>query len=159
VESIDDDGGGTAGARYTIENGEPANPASDERSFREDAMTESTQFIRPALSEEISLTEKAAEQVAKIRAENNIPATHGLRIGVKGGGCSGLTYVLGFDESPKENDKVFLGHGVTMFVDPKSLFYLSGTVLDFSDGLNGKGFVFNNPQATKTCGCGSSFGV
>ncbi len=113
----------------------------------------------PEVSEEIMLTEKAAAQVAKVKAENNIPAEHGLRLGVKGGGCSGLSYVLGFDEKPAEKDRVFTVRGVTVFVDPKSLFYLSGTVLDFSDGLNGKGFVFNNPQATKTCGCGSSFGV
>jgi iron-sulfur cluster assembly protein len=78
---------------------------------------------------------------------------------VKGGGCSGLSYVLAFDEKAGENDKVLELNGLTVFIDPKSLFYLSGTVLDFSDGLNGKGFVFNNPQATKTCGCGSSFGI
>jgi iron-sulfur cluster assembly protein len=78
---------------------------------------------------------------------------------VKGGGCSGLSYVLGFDETAKETDTVFVLHGISVFIDPKSLFYLSGTVLDFSDGLNGKGFVFNNPQAARTCGCGSSFGV
>ena len=111
------------------------------------------------LNEEISLTEKAARQVMHVRAENNIPEEHGLRLSVKGGGCSGLSYVLGFDEKPTEKDKVFTAHGVKVFVDPKSLFYLSGTVLDLSDGLNGKGFVFNNPQATKTCGCGNSFGV
>jgi iron-sulfur cluster assembly protein len=114
---------------------------------------------RPAISEEITLTEKAAVRVSKVKSENNIPAGHGLRLSVKGGGCSGLSYVLGFDEKPNEKDRVFTIRGVTVFVDPKSLFYLSGTVLDFSDGLNGKGFVFNNPQATKTCGCGSSFGV
>jgi iron-sulfur cluster assembly protein len=113
----------------------------------------------PVLNEEISLTAKAVAQVAKLKQENNIPEDHGLRLGVKGGGCSGLSYVLAFDEKPKENDKIFTAHGVTVYIDPKSLFYLSGTVLDFSDGLNGKGFVFNNPQATKTCGCGSSFGV
>ncbi len=114
---------------------------------------------RPALSEEILLTEKAANQVKKLKAENNIPEHHGLRLGVKGGGCSGMTYVLAFDEKPRENDKIMEQHGITMFIDPKSLFFLSGTVLDFSDGLNGKGFVFNNPQATRTCGCGQSFGV
>ena len=122
-------------------------------------MAETTVLDKPAMNEEISLTEKAARQVMKVKSENNIPESHGLRLGVKGGGCSGLTYVLGFDEKAKENDKVMNIHGVTVFIDPKSLFYLSGTVLDFSDGLNGKGFVFNNPQATKTCGCGSSFGV
>jgi iron-sulfur cluster assembly protein len=112
-----------------------------------------------APGEGVTLTEKAAAQVLKLKVENNIPQTHGLRLGVKGGGCSGLSYVLGFDEHPKENDKVFVLQGVTVFVDPKSLFYIGGTVLDFSDGLNGKGFVFNNPQAAKTCGCGNSFGV
>lgn len=122
-------------------------------------MAETIVLDKPIMNEEINLTEKAARQVKKVKSENNIPESHGLRLGVKGGGCSGLTYVLGFDEKAKENDKVMNIHGVTVFVDPKSLFYLSGTVLDFSDGLNGKGFVFNNPQASKTCGCGSSFGV
>ena len=122
-------------------------------------MAETAMDVPTATREEITLTEKAAAQVAKVKSENNIPAEHGLRLGVKGGGCSGLSYVLGFDERPNEKDRVFTVRGVTVFVDPKSLFYLSGTVLDFSDGLNGKGFVFNNPQAAKTCGCGSSFGV
>ena len=118
-----------------------------------------TVLDKPAMNEEIIITEKAAKQVTKVKAENKIPESHGLRLGVKGGGCSGLSYVLGFDEKAKETDKTMVIHGVTVFVDPKSLFYLAGTVLDFSDGLNGKGFVFNNPQATKSCGCGSSFGV
>lgn len=113
----------------------------------------------PELNEGIVLTEKAATQVRKLKAENKIPEHHGLRLGVKGGGCSGMTYVLAFDEKPKENDKIMEQFGIQIFVDPKSLFFLSGTVLEFSDGLNGKGFVFNNPQATKSCGCGQSFGV
>jgi iron-sulfur cluster assembly protein len=113
----------------------------------------------PIVNDEIDLTERAAMQVQKLKTENSIPADHGLRLSVKGGGCSGLSYVLGFDEKPRENDRVFHLHGVSVFVDPKSLFYISGTVLDFNDGLNGKGFVFNNPKATRTCGCGSSFGV
>jgi iron-sulfur cluster assembly protein len=110
-------------------------------------------------AEEISLTPAAIQQVRKIKEESNIPASHGLRLGVKGGGCSGMSYVLGFDEEPKPGDKIFTAEELTVYVDPKSLFFLSGTVLDFSGGLNGKGFVFNNPQASKTCGCGSSFGV
>jgi iron-sulfur cluster assembly protein len=110
-------------------------------------------------NDEIALTSAAVKQLRQIMQESNIPATHGLRLGVKGGGCSGLTYMLDFDEAAKPNDKVFQAEDLTVFVDPKSLFFLSGTVLDFSGGLNGKGFVFNNPQATKTCGCGSSFGV
>jgi len=111
------------------------------------------------LPDEIVLTERAAGEVKTIKAANNIPESHGLRLGVKGGGCSGLTYVLAFDEKATEKDNVFEIHGVKIFIDPKSMFYLSGTTLDFTDGLNGRGFVFNNPQATKTCGCGSSFGV
>ncbi len=124
------------------------------------AETLTAQGPQPEVSNgEISLTEKAAAEVKNIKAANHIPDGHGLRLGVKGGGCSGLTYVLAFDEKPTEKDYVLEQHGVKMFVDPKSMFYLSGTVLDFSDGLNGRGFVFNNPQATKTCGCGNSFGV
>ncbi len=120
-------------------------------------MEHETTTTRPALHEAVSLTEKAAKQVIRLMAENNIPETHGLRLGVKGGGCSGLTYVLGFDAEPKPNDQTFRIHGVRVFIDPKSLFFLSGTELDYQDGLNGKGFVFNNPNATRTCGCGNSF--
>lgn len=114
---------------------------------------------RPVLPDEITLTPKAVAQVRRLMQDSGIPATHGLRLGVKGGGCSGLSYVLAFEETPSAKDTVMTVEGLRVFVDPKSLFYLSGTVLDFSDGLNGKGFVFNNPQAAKTCGCGSSFGV
>jgi iron-sulfur cluster assembly protein len=121
-------------------------------------MTETT-AQKPALNDDIAVTPRAAEQLRRLRSEGGIPETHGLRLGVKGGGCSGLSYVLAFDEAPRAGDTVMQTEGITVFVDPKSLFYLSGTVLDFSDGLNGKGFVFNNPQAAKTCGCGSSFGV
>jgi len=108
---------------------------------------------------EITITEKASAEVKKIMKENNIADSFGLRVGVKGGGCSGLSYSLGFDSEPHEGDSVIEINGVKLFVDGKSLFYLSGTELDFSNGLNGKGFVFNNPNATKTCGCGNSFGV
>ena len=111
------------------------------------------------IENEIKITDKASTEVKKIRSENNIPESYGLRVGVKGGGCSGLTYTLGFDAEQKEGDTVIEDKDVKLFVDGKSLFYLSGTILDFSDGLNGKGFVFNNPNAVKTCGCGESFGV
>jgi iron-sulfur cluster assembly protein len=111
------------------------------------------------LDNEISLTEKAISEVKKIMEQNKIPDTYGLRVGVKGGGCSGLSYSLGFDGESHESDKIISKEGVRIFIDPKSLFYLSGTQLDFTDGLNGRGFVFNNPNATKTCGCGSSFGA
>ena len=108
---------------------------------------------------EIKITEKAAGEVKNIMKENNIPDDYGLRVGVKGGGCSGLTYTLGFDAEAKEGDTLIEQNGVKLFVDGKSLFYLSGTELDFTSGLNGRGFIFNNPNATKTCGCGESFGV
>lgn len=111
------------------------------------------------LENEITLTDKASSEVRKIMEANKIPETYGLRVGVKGGGCSGLSYSLGFDAEQRESDKIIMKEGIRIFVDPKSLFYLSGTQLDFTDGLNGRGFVFNNPNATKTCGCGSSFGA
>jgi iron-sulfur cluster assembly protein len=114
---------------------------------------------KPIVNDEITLTPKAVAEVRRLMATGNIPERHGLRLSVKGGGCSGLSYVLGFDENPGDADKIMEAGGLRVFVDPKSLFYISGTVLDFSDGLNGKGFVFNNPQAQRTCGCGSSFGV
>lgn len=115
--------------------------------------------LEPKTIQEIDITEKAINQVKRIKEENSVPETHGLRIGVKGGGCSGLTYNMGFDGEIKENDTIIEKDNVKLIIDGKSLFYLSGTVLDFSDGLNGKGFVFNNPNAVKTCGCGESFGV
>ena len=107
----------------------------------------------------IIVSEKAAKQVKQIMEENSIPENYSLRISVKGGGCSGFTYNLGFDGEEKDGDTVFSEKGLKIVVDGKSLFYLMGMELDFSDGLNGKGFIFNNPNATKTCGCGESFGV
>ncbi|MBT8379857.1 MAG: iron-sulfur cluster assembly accessory protein [Ignavibacteria bacterium] len=108
---------------------------------------------------DITVTEKAHKEIRRIMQENNIPYTYGLRVGVKGGGCSGLTYTLNFDEASKEGDSVIESNDVKLFIDGKSLFYLLGTELDFSAGLNGKGFKFHNPNATKSCGCGDSFGV
>ena len=110
-------------------------------------------------NDNIRITQKALNEVKKIKSQNSIPDDYGLRVGVKGGGCSGMSYTLGFDASEKELDRVYETQGVRVFIDPKSLFYLMGVTLDYSDGLNGRGFTFNNPNATKTCGCGSSFGV
>lgn len=107
----------------------------------------------------INVSIKAIAEIKKIKEQNSIPDEYGLRLGVKGGGCSGMSYTLGFDASSRENDRVLEAEGVRMFIDTKSMFYLMGITLDFSDGLMGKGFTFNNPNATKTCGCGSSFGV
>jgi len=122
-------------------------------------MTEVIAEVRAQPTEIVTITPRAAKEIVTIKADNNIPAGHALRLGVKGGGCSGMTYVLAFDEKPRFGDEIYEIEGITVYVDPKSMFYLSGTTLDFSDGLNGKGFVFSNPNATKTCGCGSSFGV
>jgi len=108
-------------------------------------------------SDNIIITNKAIAEVKKIKASNNIADDFGLRLGVKGGGCSGMSYTLGFDAASRENDLVLDAEGVHVFIDSKSMFYLMGMTLDFSDGLMGKGFTFNNPNATKTCGCGSSF--
>ncbi len=108
-------------------------------------------------SDNIIITNKAIAEVKKIKASNNIAGDFGLRLGVKGGGCSGMSYTLGFDAASRENDLVLDAEGVRVFIDSKSMFYLMGMTLDFSDGLMGKGFTFNNPNATKTCGCGSSF--
>lgn len=105
----------------------------------------------------ITFTSKAVEQVKSIKDGNSIPETFGLRVAVKGGGCSGLMYNLGFDESSKEGDTIADLDGVNVFIDAKSLFYLLGVQIDFTDGLNGRGFTFENPNAQRTCGCGSSF--
>ncbi|MDR3669045.1 MAG: iron-sulfur cluster assembly accessory protein [Ignavibacteriaceae bacterium] len=108
---------------------------------------------------DITISSKAIKEIRKIMEENNITPEVGLGIGVKGGGCSGLTYSMGFDPELKEGDTIMEQEELKLYVDGKSLFYLMGTELDFTDGLNGKGFVFNNPNAVKTCGCGESFGV
>jgi iron-sulfur cluster assembly protein len=106
----------------------------------------------------IEITEKAADKVRKFAAEKGMEK-FGLKVAVKGGGCSGLTYVLDIVEGAEEDDKVIVHHGVEVYVPKKAFVFLAGTVLDFSDGLNGKGFEFSNPNAAKTCGCGTSFSV
>lgn len=122
-------------------------------------MEETKVLDTPVVKEGIELTSKAISEVKKIKSENNIPEDYALRVGVKGGGCSGLSYTLGFDSEIKDTDNITDHDGVKLLVDWKSILYLNGTTIDFSDGLMGKGFVFNNPTAKKTCGCGSSFGV
>jgi iron-sulfur cluster assembly accessory protein len=104
----------------------------------------------------LSITEKAAQQVAMIKERENRPQAH-LRVSVIGGGCSGLSYKLSFEEGIKEKDRLVEMHGVTMIIDPKSLLFLKGISIDFTDGLEGQGFVFNNPNAKQSCGCGTSF--
>ncbi|WP_332922125.1 iron-sulfur cluster assembly accessory protein [Persicobacter psychrovividus] len=107
----------------------------------------------------INITDKAIARLQELRKEENRSEHHHLRVLVKGGGCSGLMYDLDFDANIEANDEVFEDKGVKILVDKKSLLYLLGTTLDFSDGLNGKGFQFINPNATRTCGCGESFSI
>ncbi len=106
----------------------------------------------------MTITEKAVEQIKQISQTENPDGTKGLRLSVVGGGCSGLSYKIEFGET-KEKDNVLNFSGVKVLIDPKSLIYLKGIVLDFKDGLNGKGFVFDNPNAKNTCGCGESFSL
>jgi iron-sulfur cluster assembly protein len=106
----------------------------------------------------ITLTEKAAKEVKRIMQEKEMDAGTVLRVGVTGGGCSGFSYSLGFDKALDETkDSAYECHGVKMAVDKKSALYLDGTTVDFYDGLEKRGFTFDNPNAVKTCGCGSSF--
>jgi len=107
----------------------------------------------------ITVSDKAKEKVVKLKQDAQLNDTYRLRASVAGGGCSGLSYNLDFDDEVKPMDQEFEDKGVKVVVDMKSFLYLAGTELDFSDGLNGKGFYFNNPNATRTCGCGDSFSV
>lgn len=108
----------------------------------------------------VILTETAAREVKTIIQQQELDADKvRLRVGVKGGGCSGFSYILDLTESQKETDEVFEQHGVKVICDPKSLLYLEGTTVDFKDEIMGRGFVFKNPNATTSCGCGSSFAV
>lgn len=106
----------------------------------------------------IKVTDEAKQKAINLMAEDG-KANAFIRVGVEGGGCSGLMYKLEFDDIMQENDKEFEDNGVKIVMDKKSVLYLAGTILDFSGGLNGKGFVFNNPNAGRTCGCGESFSL
>ncbi|MFZ0706559.1 MAG: iron-sulfur cluster assembly accessory protein [Candidatus Korobacteraceae bacterium] len=106
----------------------------------------------------ITVTEKALARIRSAMAKENIsPTEGGLRLGVQGGGCSGLSYNIRFDTQPRERDRVFQYEDVRVFVDPKSFIYLHGMVLDYEETLMHQGFVFQNPNAKKACGCGTSF--
>lgn len=108
----------------------------------------------------VILTETAAREIKTIIQQQELDADKVcLRVGVKGGGCSGFSYILDLTETKKETDEQFEQHGVRIIVDPKSLLYLGGVTVDFKDEIMGRGFVFHNPNATASCGCGSSFSV
>ncbi|MCO6147607.1 iron-sulfur cluster assembly accessory protein [Flavobacterium sp. NRK1] len=108
----------------------------------------------------IKVSETAKKRVISLMEDDGFDAaTDYVRVGVKSGGCSGLSYELKFDKALGENDKVFEDNNIKIAVDKKSFLYLAGTILEYSGGLNGKGFVFNNPNAQRTCGCGESFSL
>ena len=108
----------------------------------------------------IKVAETAKNKVSLLMKEEGFdPTSHYVRVGVKSGGCSGLSYELKFDKTLHDGDKIFEDNHVKILVDKKSLLYLVGTTLEYSGGLNGKGFVFNNPNAQRTCGCGESFSL
>ena len=104
----------------------------------------------------VKLSESAAKELTRLMAETQVGEGKALRVGVKGGGCSGLTYILDFDE-PNELDEEYIVRGVKVLVDPRHALYLHGMEVDFENGLNDRGFIFNNPNASSTCGCGTSF--
>ncbi len=106
----------------------------------------------------IQITEKALKRIRVAMAKENVsPAQGGLRVGIQGGGCSGLSYNIRFDSQPRERDRVYDYEGVRLFVDPKSFIYLHGMILDYEESLMKQGFNFVNPNSSKSCGCGSSF--
>ena len=108
----------------------------------------------------IKVAETAKNKVSLLMKEEGFdPTSHYVRVGVKSGGCSGLSYELKFDKTLHDGDRIFEDNHVKILVDKKSLLYLAGTTLEYSGGLNGKGFVFNNPNAQRTCGCGESFSL
>jgi iron-sulfur cluster assembly protein len=108
----------------------------------------------------IKVSKSARKKVSQLMEEDGFsPVQDFVRVGVKSGGCSGLSYDLTFDKSKAEEDRLFEDNKVKILVDKKSLLYLLGTTLEYSGGLNGKGFVFNNPNAQRTCGCGESFSL
>ena len=107
----------------------------------------------------ITVSETAKTQLAQLMTDSGFAIDSYLRVGVEGGGCSGLSYKMDFDTEMRDGDQLFEDKGVKILVDKKSFLYLVGTELEYSGGLNGKGFAFNNPNATRTCGCGESFAV
>lgn len=107
----------------------------------------------------IQVSEKAKDKILEIKSTEKRGENFHVRVGVKGGGCSGLMYDLAFDEDLQPTDKMIEDKGIKLVIDKKSVLYLAGTTLDFTDGLNGKGFHFVNPNASRTCGCGESFSV
>jgi iron-sulfur cluster assembly protein len=139
----------------TIES-KPAQSALTEQP--QPAAPQETQSAAPAQG--LQVTEKAVQRIRAAMAKEGIsPTEGGLRLGVMGGGCSGLSYSITFDAHPRERDRIYVFDGVRVFVDPKSFLYLHGMTLDYEETLMRQGFNFINPNSTRSCGCGSSFSV
>src|SRR6202049_2843462 len=116
-----------------------------------------TEVANPTIAK-INLSERAAKKICELLEKEGVsPEKGGLRVGVQGGGCSGLSYAMRLDTQARDRDKIFEEHGARIFVDPKSLLYLNGTILEYEETLMRQGFVFQNPNAARNCGCGSSF--
>lgn len=111
-----------------------------------------------SVSKEVRLTERAAKQVRKIIADEDLDKDLYLRVAVEGGGCSGLSYKLGLDHKTDE-DRIIESQGIEILIDPRHMMYLEGITIDYPDGLNARGFIFDNPNASESCGCGSSFAI
>jgi iron-sulfur cluster assembly accessory protein len=131
-----------------------ANPAAAADALAQGTPTDQADEQQPVL-----LTAKAVEMVKITREQEGIDPSHGLRIAVRGGGCSGFEYALDFESETRPNDWVYDQHGLKVYVDAVSARYLEGTTVDYMLGMSGAGFKFNNPRAAGTCGCGSSFTV
>jgi len=114
------------------------------------------ELLEQVNTQPISLTDSAVKQLKRIMQEQNVSVGYGLRVGVKGGGCSGFSYVLGFDEKNEKDDE-FEINGLTVYMEKSHSLYLVGIEIDWLEGLENRGFTFNNPNATDTCGCGTSF--
>jgi iron-sulfur cluster assembly accessory protein len=114
-------------------------------------------ILESSVKKGLTLTPGALKEISRLLGEQKVEENRALRLGVKGGGCAGFTYILDFDEQ-KESDIVFNIDGVKIVVDPMHELYLAGTEIDFQQGLNSRGFIYKNPNASKTCGCGESFG-
>src|SRR5207248_4233445 len=145
------EGRGGAGSRH--------NPSEPLRRATLGSMEEAIKTASPPLpAKGVLVTEKALAKIRSAMAKEGIsPEQGGLRLGVQGGGCSGLSYNIRFDTQPRERDRIFQFEGVRVFVDPKSFIYLHGMTLDYQETLMQQGFVFVNPNSTKSCGCGTSF--
>lgn len=126
--------------------------------FEEEKSTSEKEDKRELTGEPVRLTERAAKQVKKIKSDESLEEGLYLRIAVEGGGCSGLSYKLGLDHRT-ENDKVFESFGVEVVVNPDHLLYLEGIEIDYPDGLDARGFTFDNPNSVEDCGCGTSFSI